>query len=147
MAVTSSLYNATMGDFLKGLNVEANTYTINLYGGGSFTFTASHSTKAAVDAANTQLTTGNGYTQDGKSLASVAVTVSGNDASFTADDVQWDASGGAIGPARGAVIFNSSRTDSPPIVAINFGEQKTADAGVPFKITWSADGIIKVDVP
>ena len=143
----SYLYNNTMGDFLKGLNTEANTYIVNLYAGASFVFDGAHTTKAAVDAANTQLATGNGYVQDTKALANVIIVVSGNDAAFKADNVEWEASGGAIGPAGGAVVFNASRAGAPPMVAVDFDEQKTADDGAPLRILWAAAGIIDVTVP
>ena len=142
----SYLYNNTIGDFLKGLNTEANTYIVNLYAGASFVFDATHTTKAAVDAANTQLATGNGYTQDTETLANVSVVVSGNDAAVTADNPEWEASGGAIGPVRGAVVFNASRAGSPPVVAIDFDGQKTADDGAPLRIIWAAGKIIDVQV-
>jgi hypothetical protein len=141
---TSYLYNNTIGDFLKGLNTEANTYIVNLYAGAAFVFNGTHATKAAVDAANTQLATGNGYTQDTKALTSVSVVVSGNDAAFTAGNPEWEASGGAIGPVRGAVVFNSSRSGSPPVVAVDFGGQKTADNGAPLRIIWAAGKIVDV---
>lgn len=142
----SYLYDNTIGNFLKGLNLEANTYIVNLYAGGSFVFDGTHATKAAVDAANTQLVTGNGYTQNAKALTGVSVVVSGNDAAFTANNVEWNAAGGSIGPARGAVVFNTSRSGSPPVIAVDFGGQKTADDGAPLRIIWAAEGIIAVQV-
>jgi hypothetical protein len=140
MAVTVSLYNHTVKRFADASNAPTDTYVINLY--SALTFDATATTKAAAESGATQLTTANGYTQNSKQLANIAVaTVTTNDANFDADDVQWTASGGAIGPATYALIYNDTDTNDPPVAFINFGEAKTADSGTTFNITWNASGI------
>jgi hypothetical protein len=60
-----------------------------------------------------------------------------------ADDVQWDAAGGDIGPAHAAVVVDT--TDGDKLVnAIEFGGGQTAGDGTPFRITWSADGVLRL---
>lgn len=141
MAVTVSLYNHTTKRFADGSNAVGDTYTINLY--SAFTHDATATTKATAEAGATQLSTANGYTQNAKNLTTVAVTtVTTNDAMFDADDVIWTASGGDIGPARYALLFNDTDTDDPPVLSIDFGENKTANTGTDFKITWNASGIV-----
>jgi len=141
MAVTVSLYNHTTARFADGSNAVGDTYTINLY--SAFTFDATATTKTAAESGATQLTTANGYTQNAKNLASVAVTtVTTNDAKFSAADVTWTASGGDIGPARYAMIFNDTDANDPPVLYIDFGANSTANTGTDFKITWNASGII-----
>lgn len=133
------LYNHTVNRFVNGLNASTDTYIINLY--SAFTFNATHTTKAAAESGATQLSTANGYTQNNKALTSVTLNlVTTNDAAFDADDVSWTASGGAIGPARYALIYNA--TDDAPVLYIDFEENKTADAGTPFNITFNASGIV-----
>ena len=63
-----------------------------------------------------------------------------NDAKLDANDVSVAAVGGAIGPADAAVVYAKSL--NKPLIYIDFGEIKSADAGTDFKITWHADGII-----
>lgn len=141
MAVTITLYDHTVSRFASGANAVGDTYKINLY--SAFSFDATDTTKALAEGGATQLTTANGYTQDAKTLANVAVSVvSTNDAKFDADDVSWTASGGDIGPASYAMIYNDTDTDDPPLAYIAFGEAKTANTGTPFNITWDAAGII-----
>lgn len=141
MAVTVSLYNHTTAKFADGSFAVGDTYTINLY--SAFTHDATATTKAGAESGATQLTTANGYTQNSKNLANVAVsTVTTNDAKFDADDVTWTASGGDIGPARYALVYNNTDTDDPPVLSIDFGENKTANTGTDFKITWNASGIV-----
>lgn len=140
MAVTVSVYNHTVSRFASGANAVGDIYKINLY--SALTFDATHTTKAAVDAAATQLSTANGYTQNDKALADVAVSVvSTNDAKFDATDVQWTASGGDIGPASYAMVYNDTDADDAPVCVVNFGEAKTAGTGTTFNITWNASGI------
>lgn len=145
MAATVSLYNHTAKRFGDGSNAVGDTYTINLY--SAFTHDATATTKTAAESGATQLTTANGYTQDAKNLASVAVnTVTTNDAAFDAEDVTWTASGGDIGPARYALIYNNTDTNDPPVASIDFGENKTANAGTDYKIVWNAGGIFTFTV-
>lgn len=141
MAVTVTLYDHTTARFASGANAVGDTYKINLY--SVFSFDAADTTKALAEGGATQLTTQYGYTQDTKELGSVTVsTVTTNDAKFDAADVQWTASGGAIGPASYAMVYNETDTDDPPVLYIDFGEAKTADAGTTFNITWHSDGIV-----
>ena len=141
MAVTITLYNHTVSRFASGANAVGDTYKINLY--SAFSFDATDTTKVLAEGGATQLTTANGYTQDSKALTNVAVSVvTTNDAKFDADDVSWTASGGDIGPASYALIYNDTDVDKPPVAYIAFGEAKTANTGTPFNITWDAAGII-----
>lgn len=137
----ATLYDHTVNRFSSGLNAATDTYTICLY--SALTFNPAHTTKAAVDAAATQLATGNGYTQDAKTLANASIAVvTTNDSKFDADDPSWTASGGAIGPAVSAVIFNTTDANSPPVVRIDFEGAKTADNGTPFNVTFNPSGIV-----
>lgn len=143
MAITITLFDHTARRFAEGANVAADTYKVNLY--SVFDFDPTDTTKAAAETGATQLSTANGYTQDSKTLASVAITQDGNDAFFDAADVTWTASSGAIA-AVGAMIYNDTDTDDPPLAWIDFGEIKTADDGTDFKIIWDALGIVRFTV-
>ncbi len=143
MAVTIRLYDHTPLRFINGANAASDTYIINLY--SALTFTSTDATKAAAETGATQLSTANGYTQDTKALTGMAITATGspaNDVKLDADDVSWTASGGDIGPARYALVYNNTDTDKPPVAFIDFGENKTAGSGTPFNITWHTNGII-----
>lgn len=141
MAVTVTLYDHTAAKFADGSFAATDSYKINLY--SAFTFTASDATKAAAETGATQLATNFGYTQDSKPLNAVAVTtVTTNDAKFDADDVVWTASGGDIGPAQYAMVYNDTDTNDPPVLYIDFGAGETATNGTDFKIVWNASGII-----
>jgi hypothetical protein len=140
MAV-ATLYNHTVNRFINGLNASTDSYIINLY--SAFSFDATDTTKVLAEGGATQLSTANGYTQNNKALASVTLDlVTTNDGVFDAADVSWTASGGAIGPARYAMIYNDTDADDPPVVYIDLEENKTADAGTPFNITFNASGIV-----
>jgi hypothetical protein len=141
MAGTLSLYSHTVNRFSSGANAVSDTYKINLY--SAFTFDPTATTKAAAEVGATQLATANGYTQDSKALTGVAINiVTTDDSVFTADNVSWSASGGDIGPATHALLYNDTDTDDPPVLCFAFGEAKTANTGTPFNINWNATGII-----
>jgi hypothetical protein len=136
---TITLYDHTAQRFASGANVVADTYKINLY--TAFTFTAADTTKAAAETGATQVATANGYTQDTKALANVAIAVATtNDATFDADNVTWNASGGSI-TASYALIYNDTDADDPPVAYIDFEGSQSAGDGTAFLVTWNASGI------
>jgi hypothetical protein len=84
-----------------------------------------------------ELATGNGYTQDTKTLANTTVTEDdANDrAEMAADDVSWAASGGAIGPTPGAILYDDTSPDDTIIGYLDFGGNQSAASGANFTIT------------
>lgn len=88
------------------------------------------------DLSASELGTGNGYTQNDKTLAGVTVTEDDTDdrCEVTWDNVTWTASGGSIGPTPGAIIFDdtvTTPTADPIIGYIDFGgDQTQSDGGV-----------------
>jgi len=91
-----------------------------------------HATLADVTAS--QIAAGNGYTQNDKTLAGVAVDEDDvNDRSnVTWDDVSFTASGGAF-PAIGAfIVYNDTTADDTVIGCIDFGADYTVADGLSF---------------
>lgn len=85
------------------------------------------------DVSASELGTGNGYTANSKTLAGVAVTEDDTDdrTEVTWSNVTWTASGGAIGPTPGAIIFDDDHADDAIVGYIDFGgDQTQADGGV-----------------
>lgn len=116
------------------IDFDADTFKIILMATG-FTYNKdTHATYADVSAS--ELATGNGYTQNTKTLANVAVTEDDtNDrASVTWDDVVWTASGGSIGPTPGAIIFDDTSSDDTILGFIDFTTDQTATSGGTFTI-------------
>lgn len=120
----------------------ANALSLRLMGTG-FTFTpATHGVWA--DVSGSELATGFGYTQGGQNLTGVvitateAVTVDGTNyiaAHWGATAVQWDASGGDIGPSSGAMIVDNDATNLPIVGYLQFDAERTALDGNPFIAT------------
>jgi len=145
MPVSVNLYNHTRLRFANGANSAADAYRINLY--SAFTFDATATTLTAAETGATQLSTANGYTQYGKTLASVVIAVANtNGAAFDFADVQWDATGSGIAASH-ALIYNDTDTDDPPVAHINFDGTITAPSGTPFIIRPAAAGFITFSAP
>lgn len=83
-----------------------------------------------------QIATGNGYTQNSKTLTGVSVVENDttDKASTTWDDVTWTASGGSIGPTGAAIIYNDTVTEKPVTMCIDFGDDLTTQDGISFQI-------------
>lgn len=143
MAVTITLFDHTAQRFADGSNAVGDTYKVNLY--SAFTLDTTATTKAAAETGGTQLSTANGYTQNSKTLTGVTVTKTGNDAAFDADDVSWTASGAAI-EAIGALVYNDTDTNDPPLAYIDFGGTQSAGDSTDFKILWDVAGIVTFTV-
>lgn len=143
MPASITLFDHTAQRFANGSNAFGDTYKINLY--SAFTFDAAAITKAVAETGATQLPTANGYTQNTKALENAVVWQNGNDAAFDANDVVWTATGGPIA-AIGALIYNDTDTNDPPLAWIDFGGTETAGDGTDFKIIWNAAGIVTFTV-
>jgi len=87
------------------------------------------------DVSASEIANGNGYTTGGVTLSGVAVTEddSDNRTEVTWNNATWTASGGSIGPAAGAIIYDdtaSSPQADTVIGYIDFGGDITqADGG------------------
>lgn len=140
MAVTVSLYNQA-AKLLADSSLDLSAFKLTLH--NTQTFTATHTAWADVSA--TEIAGGTGYTANGVTLGSVAVTtVTTNDAKLTADNVSLTATGGSIGPATQAIIREA--TANKLLLHIDFGGSQEAGTGTDFKINWNASGIITFTV-
>lgn len=114
---------------IKAVSFSADSFKIILMN-NSFTFNKdTHATYADVSAS--EIATGNGYTQNTKTLTGVSVTEDDTDdrGEVTWSTVTWTASGGSIGPSNGAIVFDDTTADDTIIGYIDFGEAKTAADG------------------
>lgn len=93
-----------------------------------------HATLADVTA--DQISTGNGYTQDDKTLAGISVSEDDtNDRSqFTCSNPSWTASGGDIGPFGAMIIYDDTTTDDTVLACIDFGMDYTIPNGAGFSV-------------
>lgn len=93
-----------------------------------------HATLADVTAS--QLSTGNGYTQNDAVLDNVVVTEDDDNDKCSAvwDDEVFTASEGDIGPAGAAIIYDDSTTDDTVVMCIDLGEDVTISNGSNYTI-------------
>lgn len=119
---------------IKKIDCSADTFVIILMEDGFVFDKDAHATYADVSA--DELATGNGYTQNTKTLANVTVEEDDTNNRGRAywDDAQWTASGGSIGPSPCAIIIDSTTTDDTVIGCIDFGGNKTATDGGVFAV-------------
>lgn len=96
----------------------------------------------------TQISAGNGYVSGGSTATGTSYVESPFNSGiwkFSADDVEFTASGGAIGPFRYAVFYNDTATDDPLIGYLDFGSSITLADGNGYMIRIpSATGIMDV---
>lgn len=130
MAVTLTVSNHAKYQMADGkIDLSADSLKIILMN-DSFAFDKdAHATLANVTAS--QLSTGNGYTQNDKALASVTLTEDDtNDYAIMAcADVSWTASGGSFGPTGAACIYDDTTSDDTVIGCIDFGTDYTVADG------------------
>ncbi len=145
MAVTISRYNHT-AKLLLNKEITLTTLKVMLLS-SSASFLATHTALTQVNNSGAYQVSGNGWTAGGITLSSVAVTtVNTNGAMLDAADISITASGGAIGPASAAVIYDDTMTSpaDAPLWYIDFGGAESAGLGTDFKITLNASGLFRV---
>jgi hypothetical protein len=143
MPVTVSQFDHNAQRFASGANIASDVYKVGLY--TSATMLASATTLAGIT--KTEVATGNGYTAGGATLASVAITtVTTNDAKFDANDVSWTVPAGGTLSAAYGILYNSTDTNSPPMLFIDFGGTQTVTDGGIFQIIWDNNGIFTFTV-
>lgn len=118
----------------KKIDFSADTFISILMVSGFVYNKDTHATYADVSAS--ELATGNGYTQNTKTLANVVVEEDDTNDRARAywDDAQWTASGGSIGPSPCALIIDTTTTDDTVVGCIDFGGNKTATDGGVFAV-------------
>lgn len=96
-----------------------------------------------------ELSTANGYTSGGATLASKTVTYDSgtNESRFDAADVTWTSSGAGF-TARYFVVYKASGAagTSTLIMYDTFGSDQTASGGGTLTIQWASDGVFKFTV-
>jgi len=139
-----------MGDVAAGYTgLDSDTQVIMLMN-SSHVRTTSNTLRTNVNA--NELATGSGYTiSDGAGAGEVLTSTTSSQASagvwmWDAADASWTASGGSIGPATDAVIFNDSITTplNALMIDIDFEASETAGAGTDFIIAFHANGIARI---
>jgi hypothetical protein len=115
------------------VNEASDTFKIILVNGLTFD-PATHTELADVTAY--QLPTANGYTQNNKTLSGVSVVENNtlNKAQTTWDDATWTASGGDIGPADGAIVYDDTISGDPIAAYIEFEAAATVPNGFSFQV-------------
>lgn len=127
-----------------GIDLNNDTFKIELYN-STHVFTPANTNRSQISA--NALATAFGYTNPGQNLTSVTWTSVTNTQTWDAADNTWTASGGSIGPADDAVIYDD--TSVTPFVdllmcSIDFGGPETAGDGTDFKITFNASGVFTI---
>ena len=138
MAVTFNAPNTNISDAYTGLtDYDTDSFKIILL--NAHTFDPTHTQLS--DVSGDEIATGNGYTQQTKTLTSVTAGQTGGTFVFDAANVSWTASGGSIGPATDAEIYDDTSTNDLLTCNIDFGASETAPDGQNFQINFNASGI------
>lgn len=133
--MASGIYNCFKIDLWNGdVDADSDTIHIGLYN-DSHAFEA---TAVTYTTAN-ELSTGSGYTRDGKTLTISLATATAGTVGWDATDVSWT---GATFSAYHAVIYDEDNSDSL-ICSIDFGGEQAVASGT-FTIQWSTAGIISM---
>jgi len=141
MSVSAKWYgNALLKAFNKEIDWDTDTIKVALC---TASYTPDQDAHDYFDDITNELSTANGYTAGGATLASktIGYTAGTNVMKLDAADLTWS---NATITARYGIIYlaTGEATTSPLLGYVDFGEDKTSTAGN-FTITWSADGILK----
>lgn len=141
MTASISLYN-NWREAINDAALRAATVKATLHASG-YTFSATHNVYA--DLTN-ELTTANGYTSGGATLAGVSWDHSGATATFDANDTAWTAAGGSIVARRAVLrVVGTFNAQVDPLIASILLDTTPADVTVTdtnvLTLIWDALGI------
>ena len=145
MAVTVQPYQSFLTLVGSGtINLSSHTFKIILVEG--YSFDAAHDELADVIAS--EIPDGTGYTANGHTLVGVTWGYdAGNEQwKWDADNLLLTASGGSIGPASGAIIYDDTASGDKLCFYIDFGAEEEAEDQVQFLITFNADGLMNLSI-
>lgn len=132
MAVTVNFFNRFYNKLAtKAIDLDNDDLKIILMGTG-YTFDKdAHHGYSDVSANELAGSPDYGYDAGGQSLTGTTVTEDDtNDRTrFTCDDPEWTASGGSIGPAKSAIIYDNTEAGDSLICCIDFGGNVTVPDG------------------
>ena len=86
--------------------------------------------------------TGTGYTTGGVALGSPTFTIASGFATFDGTDIAHPAT--TLSSVEGLVLFDDTLAGDPLLCAIDFGATFNTVSGT-FAVTWSANGIWRID--
>lgn len=121
------------------LDMNSDTFKMMLVT-SSYTFAATHTVKTDI---TNELSTANGYTAGGATLASLVFSQTSGTAKWDAADVTWTASGGSLVFRRG-VIYDDTAASDPVILSVLFDTTPadiTIASGDTYQVAWNASGI------
>lgn len=133
------------------INQTTNTYQLSATVGGSAIATSG--TQSGVHtrySSGSHEVYGNAWVPGGPLMTGVTFTTTAvndatlNDCTMSSANVDIVAAGGTIGPAYGALIYDSST--NTPLFLIDFGQAQSAGNTTDFKIVWNASGIFTFTV-
>jgi len=87
----------------------------------------------------TEISAGNGYTAGGTAVASNAYSQTSGTAALTGTDVVFTASGGSMGTARYAVLYNDTSTGDKLIQYWDYGSSFTLATGETFTVDFGTN--------
>lgn len=142
MAVTATVSNHFKFQLASGnIDFDSNVYKVILMN-NTFAFDKdTHATLADVTA--DQLGTGNGYTQNDKTLTGISVVEddTNDKAAITWDNATWTATGGSIGPTGAYIIYDDTTADDTVVACVDFGTDYTIADGSSIQLQNIAVGI------
>ena len=142
MAITTAMCTTFKKEILEAVHNFKNS------GGSTFNL-ALYTSSASLGASTTAYTTSNeasgtGYTAKGAALTRIDPSNDGTTAITDFNDLTFSSSSIT---ARGALIFNESASGDPAVCALDFGSDKTSNAGdftIQFPTADASNAIIRI---
>jgi hypothetical protein len=143
---TINLYNHTVLLIASGQCPDSDTYKVMLLSVDA-SFDATHTTLSDISDYGANEVYGNGWPQGGVEIPCQWSINNTSGAKFAPTaNVEQAISGGSVGPYSYYVVYNASKTNSPPLALITLEQARTINDGQDLDIVWNWSGLISIAI-
>ena len=137
-------FSAQVG--LSKHELNANTLKLMLISTAAASVAASEAAPTYTTYSGAEMSSGNGYTTTGDTVASTSYAEAAGVGTLDGNDVTWSQNASGFTTARTAILYNSTHASSVAICAIDLGSTNVSLVDGDVTVSWHSSGVLTITV-